>query len=211
MEPFQPSLLDAGPTAFDAGFSHVQRIALDATSWLELGRGWVTGADGLLEAVLAARDWGQRTRWMWDRRVPEPRLTDHWELASGAPLEPAALEAVRQALSTRYGVAFDSAGFNLYRDGRDGVAWHADRIAREVAEPVIALLSLGSPRTLRLRRRGGGRSLAFPLGAGDLLVMGGTANLAWEHAVPKVARAGPRVSVAFRHGLDPRAYGRARR
>jgi alkylated DNA repair dioxygenase AlkB len=113
---------------------------------------------------------------------------------------------MRQALSARYGVVFDSAGFNLYRDGRDGVAWHRDKIRPEILDPVVPLVSLGEPRKLLFRPRGGGRSQAFPLGHGDLLVTGGTTQRTWEHAVLKVARAGARISVAFRYGLDARAY-----
>jgi alkylated DNA repair dioxygenase AlkB len=115
---------------------------------------------------------------------------------------------MRVALGERYGVVFDSAGFNLYRDGQDGVAWHRDKIRAEIAEPVVPLVSLGEPRKLHFRPRGGGRSRAFSVGHGDLLVTGGTAQRTWEHAVLKVAHAGPRISVAFRSGLDPRAYDR---
>jgi alkylated DNA repair dioxygenase AlkB len=205
-QPFQPSLLDTGPVSFDASYACVERIALDETSWVDLARGWVQGADTLFLEILRSRRWGERTRWMYDRRVVEPRLTAPWSLGSGEPLEPAVLDGMRRSLSARYGVELDSAGFNLYRDGRDSVAWHSDRIEEEIAEPVIALVSVGEPRKLLLRRRGGGRSIAFALGRGDLLVCGGTMNRLWEHCVPKVARAGPRISVAFRHGLDPRAY-----
>jgi len=204
--PFQPSLLDAGPIGFDRSCSEVHRIALDATSWVDLGRGWVRGSDALFQEVLASRDWGERTRWMYTRRVTEPRLTAPWSLASGAPLEPAVLEEMRRFLSARYGVLLDSAGFNLYRDGRDGVAWHADHIRKEIEEPVIALVSLGEPRKLLLRPKVGGRAIPFSLGRGDLFVWGGTTNRRFQHCVPKVARAGPRISVAFRHALDPRAY-----
>jgi alkylated DNA repair dioxygenase AlkB len=146
---------------------------------------------------------------MYDRRVVEPRLTAPWSLGSGVPLEPAILEEIRAFLSARYGVVFDSAGFNLYRDGRDSVAWHADRIEREIVDPVIALVSLGEPRRFLLRPRpprARGSSIRFELGRGDLLVTGGATTRSWEHSVPKVARAGPRISVAYRHGLDPRAY-----
>jgi alkylated DNA repair dioxygenase AlkB len=160
--------------------------------------------------VLSSCPWGERTRWMYDRRVREPRLTAPWSVDSGEPLEPPVLEEIRLHLSERYGVLFDSAGFNLYRDGRDGVAWHADRIEKEIVDPVIALVSLGEPRRFLLRPRGGGRSIRFDLGRGDLLVTGGSTTRRWEHCVPKVARAGPRISVAYRHGLDPRAYGRSR-
>jgi alkylated DNA repair dioxygenase AlkB len=113
---------------------------------------------------------------------------------------------MRRALSGHYGVQFDSAGFNLYRDGKDSVAWHRDKIPARIPQPVVALVSLGEPRRFLLRPRGGGASRPFPLGHGDLLVTGGETQRTWEHAVPKVARAGPRISIAFRHGMEPRVY-----
>ena len=99
---------------------------------------------------------------------------------------------------------------NLYRDGRDSVAWHGDQIEKDVEEPLVALVSLGEPRRFLLRPRGGGRSIAVTLGRGDLLVTGGTTQRTWDHCVPKVARAGPRISIAFRHAVDRRAYARKR-
>jgi alkylated DNA repair dioxygenase AlkB len=204
--PFQLGLFDAPPASIDASFSALTRIHLDEASWVDYAQGWVRGSDLVFDEVLRMRDWGQRTRWMYERRVREPRLTAPWSVASGVPLEPALLEEMRVLLSARYAVAFDSAGFNLYRDGRDSVAWHADRIEKEIEDPIVALVSLGEPRRFLLRPRGGGRSRAFHLGRGDLLVTGGRTQRAWEHCVPKSARAGPRITVAFRYGLDPRVY-----
>jgi alkylated DNA repair dioxygenase AlkB len=207
--PFQPSLfaVPEGEPSFDAELSDRRRIQLDADAWVDLVPGWVRGADRLFEQVIGCKRWGQRTRWMYDHAVVEPRLTDRWELASGEPLEPAILERMRHALGLRYGVVFDSAGFNLYRDGGDSVAWHKDKIRKDIPEPIVPLVSLGEPRKLMFRPRGGGNSRAFHVGHGDLLVTGGTSQRTWEHAVLKVARAGPRISIAFRHGLDPTAYG----
>lgn len=205
--PFQPSLLDAEAPAFDGTFSRLERLLLDETSWLDYAPGWVTGSDRLFAMILDSRRWDTRTRWMYDRRVVEPRLTSPWSAASGLPLEPAIVDDMRRRLGERYGVTFDSAGFNLYRDGRDGVAWHGDKIVRAIVDPIVPLVSLGEPRTFLIRPRGGGRSRAFRLGRGDLLVTGGTTQRTWQHSVPKVARAGPRISIAFRYGLHPRAYG----
>jgi alkylated DNA repair dioxygenase AlkB len=207
---FQRSLFDGPPVSFDPSFSAVRRIQLDERSWVEHAPGWVRGSDRLFEALVSSRRWGERTRWMYDRRVREPRLTAPWSLGSGEPLEPPVLEEIRVRLSVRYGVVFDSVGFNLYRDGRDGVAWHADRIEKEIVDPIIVLVSLGEPRRFLLRPRGGGHSIPFRLGRGDLLVSGGAATRTWEHCVPKAARAGPRLSIAYRHGLDPRAYAGSR-
>jgi alkylated DNA repair dioxygenase AlkB len=204
---WQPTLLDAasGPEV-DSSFAGLVRVELDTTSWVDHAPGWVAGSDELLAWLVAETDWGQRSRWMYERRVAEPRLTAGWSVSSGEPLEPPVLERMRQDLSARYGVALDSMGLNLYRDGRDSVAWHGDRIAREIAEPIVALVSLGDPRRFLVRPQGGGRSRAFALGRGDLLVTGGAFQRRWEHSVPKVAAAGARVSIAFRHGVQQSAY-----
>jgi alkylated DNA repair dioxygenase AlkB len=148
---------------------------------------------------------------MYDAKVAEPRLTASWRADEGAVLRPQILEEMREALSDRYGVELDSVGLNLYRDGRDSVAWHRDRIAKEIAEPIVAIVSAGEPRRFLLRPyegEGRRRSRTFLLGRGDLLVTGGASQRKWEHSVPKVALAGPRISITFRHGMDPRAYAR---
>jgi alkylated DNA repair dioxygenase AlkB len=203
--PFQRDLFEAEAGGFDSSYLTLRRIELDAHSWVDFAEGWVTGADALFEAVRRARDWKQRSRWLYERSVKEPRLTAPWSAGSGVALEPL-FEEMRTSLSKRYGVQFDSIGFNLYRNGQDSVAWHRDHISKEVEQPVIALVSLGERRRFLLRPRKGGPSSVFSLGRGDLLVTGGRTNHDWEHAVPKVARAGPRISLAFRHGLDPRGY-----
>jgi len=211
MHTLQPGLFDAKelhPVSFDASFSTLRRIDLDPACWLDVQDGWVRGSDQLFTEILKARNWSQRTRRMYEGRVLEPRLTAPWNLRSGAPLEPAILEEMRVALSRKYGVVFDSIGFNLYRDGQDSVAWHGDKIFKEIEEPIVALVSLGEPRKFLLRPKGGGKSRHFHLGRGDLLVTGGRTQRTWEHSVPKVAVAGPRISLAFRYGMDARAYGR---
>jgi alkylated DNA repair dioxygenase AlkB len=204
---WQPSLLDAGPEpTIDETFAGAERITLDKRSWIERVPGWVSDSDALFAHLLATADWGQRTRKMWDNEVLEPRLTSWWGAESGKPLEPPILERMRQALSTRYGVEFDSMGLNLYRDGRDSVAWHGDRIAREIAEPLVAIVSVGQPRRFLLSPKAKGTGLGtrrLLLGRGELLVTGGATQRAWEHSVPKVASAGPRMSLTFRHGLLP--------
>ena len=204
--PYQPSLFGAAAPGFDATFAEARRIQLDDDAWIDLVPGWVIGADPLFEQLRTGTTWGQRTRWMYDHRVLEPRLTASWRLASGEPLEPPIVEQMRASLSARYGVVFDAVGFTLYRDGKDSVAWHRDRIRREIDRPIVPLVSLGEPRKLMFRPRGGGPSRAFPIGHGDLLVTGGSTQRTWEHAVLKVARAGARISFAFRYSVDDRVY-----
>lgn len=144
---------------------------------------------------------------MYDRKVTEPRLTHRWYVDADTKQvsPPGVLRGVAVALSTRYGVSFTQVGVNLYRDGADSVAWHGDRIARDIPEATVALVSLGAPRPFKLRPKGGGTSMTFLPGPGDLLVMGGSCQRTWDHAVPKVAASGPRISIQFRHVYPPRA------
>src|SRR5256885_1229221 len=170
MQPSQPGLFDAKgaePISLDASFSALRRIDLDSASWLDVQDGWVRGSDQLFEEILKARNWSQRTRRMYEGRILEPRLTAPWNLRSGVPLEPPILDEMRLSLSRRYGVVFDSIGFNLYRDGQDSVAWHGDKIFKEIEEPIVALVSLGERRKFPLRPKGGGKSRLFPPGGGD--------------------------------------------
>ena len=203
---WQPSLFDATDVDIDADFSRLERVHLDPDAWVDYAAEWVSGSDSLFAEIVETRQWGQRTRHMYENRVREPRLTSSWNARSGESLEPPILERMRRVFSERYEVEFDSVGFNLYRDGRDSVAWHGDRIKKEIEKPIVVLVSLGDPRRFLLRPKGGGKSKAFMLGRGDLLVTGGTTQRTWEHSVPKVAQAGPRISLAFRHGMDPAVY-----
>ncbi|MDQ3661274.1 MAG: alpha-ketoglutarate-dependent dioxygenase AlkB [Actinomycetota bacterium] len=198
---WQPTLFDASEPDIDRRFSRLERIELDDEAWVDHAVGWVQAPDGLFQEVVEGREWGQRRRHMYDRRVLEPRLTSQWSGESNQPLVPALVETMRGLLSERYEIAFDSVGFNLYRDGKDSVAWHADHIPKEIDRPIVVLVSLGQPRRFLLRPKRGGKSRVFSLGGGDLLVTGGLTQRTWEHSVPKVAKAGPRISIAFRHGL----------
>ncbi|CAA9400540.1 MAG: Alkylated DNA repair protein AlkB [uncultured Pseudonocardia sp.] len=184
---WQPALLDVEQA--------VRRHHLGAGAWVDVEPGFCREPDALFAALLAL-PWGPpRTVRMYDRLVPEPRLVRRWTLADAPPR----LRGMADALGGRYGVRFTQIGANLYRDGADSVAWHGDRVARELPGATVALVSLGAVRPFRLRPRGGGPSTTFHPGPGDLLVMGGTCQRTWQHAVPKQPGAGPRISVQFRH------------
>ena len=170
-------------------------------SWVDHCPGWMSGSDRAFEVLLRDTAWSQRRRRMYDREVDEPRLTSWRKIDAQTTDAYEWLEHARTSLSTRYDVRFDSMGINLYRDGADSVAWHRDRIPSEIMDPVVALVSLGEPRTFLLRPQGGGKSRAFRLGHGDLLVTGGQTQRRFEHSVPKVKASGPRMSIVFRHGV----------
>jgi alkylated DNA repair dioxygenase AlkB len=156
----------------------------------------------LFDRLVRHVPWRAERRQMYEREVDVPRLLCWYGPDDELP-DPV-LGRARQALSDHYvaelGETFVSAGLCFYRDGRDSVAWHGDTIGRGKSEDtMVAILSVGAPRTLALRPRGGGESLRFPLGHGDLLVMGGSCQRTWEHAILKTARpVGPRISIQFR-------------
>lgn len=185
--------------AVDAVLGGLRRVDLDGTSWLDHCPGWLTGEQGVFDRLVDDVDWHQRTVTMWERRLPEPRLTAWWQTEQGPEPLPVLAEA-RRVLSVRYAESFDSIGFNCYRHGEDSVAWHGDRHRHVIDDPVVAILSVGAARPFRLRPRGGGSALSFDLGRGDLFVMGGACQHDWEHCVPKVRHAEPRISITFRHG-----------
>jgi alkylated DNA repair dioxygenase AlkB len=195
---FQGSLFGDVEAAVDDSFAGLQRRQLDSRCWIDFAPGWLSGADDTFAALAEGLEWRQRTVTMYDRRLPEPRLTSWWAgPADGEPLP--VLGAARRALGDHYGVEFDTIGFNWYRDGTDSVAWHGDLRGPKLAEAHIAIVSVGERRPFRLRPRTGGRSLAYHLGHGDLLVMGGACQHHWQHSVPKVRSTGPRISITFRH------------
>jgi alkylated DNA repair dioxygenase AlkB len=200
---FQASLLDVGDEIAPGPLgATVRRTELGHGAWLDLRPHWLRGADALFQRLVERVPWRAERRHMYDRVVDVPRLLCFYD--EGEPLPDPALGAARRALDAHYaaelGEPFRTAGLCLYRDGRDSVAWHGDTIGRgSTDDTMVAILSVGTPRALLLRPRGGGRTLRHELGHGDLLVMGGSCQRTWEHAVPKTARpTGPRISIQLR-------------
>ena len=192
----QGSLLGSGGPGIDAGFAGLTRLHLDHETWVDHVPGWLSGSDAMFSWLLEHAPFGQMDIVLYGERKTSPRLVARLPVDSLPP----ALADGRAALSARYRVDFESVGVNPYRDGRDSVAWHGDRLARTKPTAVVATLSVGERRRFLLRPRAGGRrSEAFDPGQGDLLVMGGACQRTWQHSVPKVASAGPRMSVTFRH------------
>ncbi|NUT52099.1 MAG: alpha-ketoglutarate-dependent dioxygenase AlkB [Saccharothrix sp.] len=199
----QVSLFDDGAQAPALRpLTGVRRTELGDGAWVDVLPGWLTGADALFRRLAAEVPWRAERRQMYERVVDVPRLLCFYD--EHAPLPDPVLTDARSDLSARYadelGEPFRTAGLCYYRDGRDSVAWHGDTIGRGSTEDtMVAILSVGTPRALALRPRGGGATVRYALGHGDLIVMGGSCQRTWEHAVPKASKAvGPRISVQFR-------------
>jgi alkylated DNA repair dioxygenase AlkB len=197
----QGSLFADANSEFGPLGGSVTRRTLTYGAWVDVRPGWANSLD-LFDRLVSGVDWRAERRQMYDRVVDVPRLVRFYSETESWP-HPAVREA-KSALDAHYGrelgEEFATAGLCYYRDGSDSVAWHGDNIGRSATEDtMVAIVSLGATRQLMLRPRGGGASLKFTLGHGDLIVMGGSCQRTWEHAVPKSTRAtGPRVSVQFR-------------
>ncbi|MEV7896469.1 alpha-ketoglutarate-dependent dioxygenase AlkB [Streptomyces cyaneofuscatus] len=199
----QTSLFDQGDEVAVRPLDGLRREHLGHGAWIDVLPQWLQGADALFETLAREVAWRAEQRVMYERVVAVPRLLAFF--GGGDPLPHPALDAARTALSAHYaaelGEPFTTAGLCYYRDGRDGVAWHGDTIGRGSTEDtMVAILSVGAPRHLALRpRRPGPVPVRRSFGHGDLIVMGGSCQRTWEHAIPKTARAaGPRISVQFR-------------
>jgi alkylated DNA repair dioxygenase AlkB len=199
----QPSLFGSVETLGVAELGDaVERRPLSDGAWVDLRPGFVTAADELFDALVGTVPWHEERMRIYDNNVRVPRLLAHY--AQDEPLPHPVLDEVRSALNARYaeelGEPFVSAGFCLYRDGNDSVAWHGDRIARESPrDTMVAIVSLGATRPFGLRPKSGGPGLRLSVGHGDLLVMGGSCQRTWLHGIPKVTSClGARISIQFR-------------
>jgi alkylated DNA repair dioxygenase AlkB len=193
----QRSLLGQGAPVLEAtsALRRLQRRQLEHGAWVDYTPGFVSGHEALLEALVESTRWQQPQREMYEKIVEVPRLVAG--LPGDGPGHPV-IEEMRALLSDHYRVDFARTGLGYYRDGRDSVAWHGDYVAREMDQALVATVSLGEPRRFLLRPKGGGPSLAYNLGWGDLIVMGGTCQRTWQHCIPKVAQAFPRLVIMFR-------------
>lgn len=191
---FQASLFSLDPAP-----ARIERTELAHGAWIDVCPGWLADADGLFLRLRDNVPWRAERRQMYERVVDVPRLVQMYDI--GAELPDQALVTARDELNQRYAEEpFVTAGLCYYRTGNDSVAWHGDTHGRGASEDtVIAIISVGEPRAFLMRPRGGGKSLRFEVGHGDLLVMGGSCQRTWEHAIPKSARpVGPRISIQFR-------------
>jgi alkylated DNA repair dioxygenase AlkB len=160
----QGSLLDDLEDVGLRSLAATRRTELSRGAWLDVRRGWLTGAGALFERLARDVPWRGERRQMYDRIVDVPRLVCFYDEED--PLPDPVLDSAREALSTYYaielGEPFRTAGLCYYRDGRDSVAWHGDRIGRgNTEDTMVAIVSTWSswagpasePGSTRYRRR----------------------------------------------------------
>jgi alkylated DNA repair dioxygenase AlkB len=203
----------ASESSGTAGSALFEQIKLGDDAWLEWSPHFLAAADHPGAQALAAEiPLRTDTFRMFGRTVRVPRLIAwHGDPGcryrySGQTYEPApwtpGLARIRALLCARTGIAWNAVLANYYRDGSDSVGWHSDderELGPERDDIAIASLSLGATRRFVMRHRASGERRAFDLCAGSLLVMRGTTQRHWRHALPKTAaRVGPRLNLTFR-------------
>ncbi len=181
--------------SIERSFGGLTRTELSDGAWFDYAQGFLRGHEALLDELVNGVRWREEERTMYERVVAVPRL---YAVLPQDGAVPPLLEEARAALGDRYGEAFERLSLAYYRDGRDSVAWHGDYVARRLPVATVATISVGAPRTFCLRPKGGGPRRTLQLGWGDLLVMGGSCQRTWEHAIPKAKQAAARVAIMFR-------------
>jgi alkylated DNA repair dioxygenase AlkB len=197
---------DGAQAAIALGALEPVRTWVDERSWVDVTPGWVIGADPLFELIVDRVPIVQTRVYRYDHWVDEPHAGGSFTPTT-APHE--VLVEAQRRLQHHYDVRFGGAGVVLYRDGRDGMAFHRDRDMGWLEDTVVALLVLGDRRPFHLRPRANryahdaahkGATHSFDVGHGDLLVLGGAIQAGWEHSVPQQrgSNVGPRLSVQWR-------------
>jgi alkylated DNA repair dioxygenase AlkB len=199
--PGQPAAGGAAGLAVDLpdGEAHYWPAAFEAAE-----------ATRLMAELRRGIDWRDEEILLFGRRVPVPRrVAWHGDPGasytySGTPHLPepwtSALTCIRDRVHGLTGACFNAVLLNLYRDGRDGMGWHADDEPELGPNPVIASVSFGATRRFCLRhRRRRELRVDLPLVHGSLLLMSGTTQHHWVHALPKTsALVGERINLTFR-------------
>ena len=186
--------------------AEIQRVQLDDTSWVDVGRRWLTGADALFEELRDGVAWQTSRLFRYDHWVEERRLGAFWR--RGLPIPHPALIEIHKTLQRQYNATFNGFGMMQYRDGRDGQAFHRDTDMRWLDDTVIAIVTLGATRPWLLRPHtakfdhspGRGATHDIAPGSGDLIVMGGRCQADWQHSVPYLQNrlVAPRISLQWR-------------
>jgi alkylated DNA repair dioxygenase AlkB len=157
-------------------------------------------SDGYFGKLLKTTPWQQRLRKMYDKVVPDPRLTAYYGGKSGFEWTAVLLE-IKNEVEAACRIKFDRVLLNYYRDGNDSVAWHSDTLSSDGKHHPIASVTFGDTRIFKVRHKSCKElpQLDIPLTHGSFLLMGENMQENYEHHVPKTAKKiGPRINLTFR-------------
>ena len=156
-------------------------------------------SDHYYQKFISDTPWAQYRRKMYDKIVPDPRLTA-WYGKNGNEWTPELL-AIKSKVEAVAGVQFDGVLLNYYRDGNDSVSWHSDNLPASGKATPIASVTFGEKRIFKVRHktRKDIPQVSIPLTHGSFLLMGETMQLYYEHHIPKTAmKISSRINLTFR-------------
>ncbi|CAL1517810.1 alpha-ketoglutarate-dependent dioxygenase AlkB [Chitinophaga sp. MM2321] len=157
-------------------------------------------SDRYYKILINTTPWGQRSRKMYEKVIPDPRLTAYYGGANGLEWTEHLLE-IKGLVESECGICFDRVLLNYYRDGNDSVAWHSDTLPKDGKHHPIASVTFGDTRLFKIRRKTDKSitQLSIPLTHGSFLLMGASMQDLYEHHVPKTRKiVGGRINLTFR-------------
>lgn len=185
-------------------------LPFDGSALLHEGALDASTADAAFDELLATNGWESHELVVFGAKHPEPRLST-WHALDGTPYTYSGLTRVAQPFTPLLerlrnmceefaGARFNAVLVNLYRDGNDGVGWHADDEPENGTEPTIASVSLGATRRFDFRHRESGTTLSADLEHGSVVVMSGLSQECWVHRIARTkSPVGRRINLTFRY------------
>ena len=163
----------------------------------------------LFKALQENIQWKQDEITLYGKKMPVPRLSALYGdenltytysgiLMKPLPWTPELLE-IKNKIEAEAKVVFTTVLLNLYRDGKDSVAWHCDDEAELGINPVIGSVSFGATRTFKFRHLKDKTVEKVELTHGSYVLMKGETQHKWEHEIPKTTKVlSPRINLTFR-------------
>ena len=165
----------------------------------------------IFELLISKVEWRQEKIKYFGKFIDIPRLTA-WYGDSGIRYSYSGIEVhalpwlqilkrIKDRIEQIHHDELNCVLLNLYRDQRDGVAWHSDDEKELGSDPVIASVSLGEPRPFQFRHKlDKTKTYKIELEPGSLLIMRGPTQRFWQHQIPKASRAlKPRINLTYRY------------
>lgn len=185
-------------------------INLDDESWVLYKSAYIEHHDEILEILTKKLPLKQETLNFGGKDINMPRLVS-WHgdekaeyTYSRKKFKPnpwtKELLDIRDKLMQDFDFLFNSVLINFYRDGTDSIGWHSDSEDDLEEDYAIASVSLGASRDFILKKKADTKcKLIFPLGEGDLFIMGGKTQTNWMHGINKTTKKiGPRMNLTYR-------------
>lgn len=165
-----------------------------------LTAGFVDDPDALFATMRDEVPWTQQMR---SRQTASMGIPYNYAGASypEAPWHPA-VAALRDRVAEVVGFSITNCLMNRYPTGEHTIGWHTDDTDILAPDTGIAIVSLGAPRTLRLRSGDTPETFAYELvrlDPGSLFVMSQALQHTHKHCIKREPGASERISLTFRH------------